>query len=87
MIHAVGNIILKVLAAQVIMGGPIVVAVDLSVADLSIADLSVADLSVADLNVVLIVVVVEAGRGADNQCSPVRAKCPAFAYLYIICKS
>ena len=82
MIHAVGNIILKVLAAQVIMGGPIVVAVDLSVADLSIADLSV-----ADLNVVLIVVVVEAGRGADNQCSPVRAKCPAFAYLYIICKS
>ena len=72
MIHAVGNIILKVLAAQVIMGGPIVVAVDLSV---------------ADLNVVLIVVVVEAGRGADNQCSPVRAKCPAFAYLYIICKS
>ena len=32
MIHAVGNIILKVLAAQVIMGGPIVVAVDLSVA-------------------------------------------------------
>ena len=66
---------------------------DLSIADLSIADLSIADLSVADLSVVLIAVVVEAGRGAEpkatalNQGSPVRAKCPAFAYLYIICKS
>jgi hypothetical protein len=32
MIHAVGNLILKVPSAQVIMGGSIVVAVDLSVA-------------------------------------------------------
>jgi len=49
--HVVGNLILNL--ALIIMGGPIVVA-----ADLSVADLSVADLSVADLSVVLIVVVV-----------------------------
>ena len=39
--------------ALIIMGGPIVVAADLSIADLSIADLSVADLSVAHLSVVV----------------------------------
>jgi hypothetical protein len=37
MIHAVGYLFLKVLEAQVIMGGPNVVAVDLNVADLSVA--------------------------------------------------
>ena len=41
MIHAVGNLFPKVLEAQVIMGGPNVVAVDLGVADLSVTDLSV----------------------------------------------
>jgi|LauGreSBDMM110SN_4_FD.fasta_scaffold717240_2 hypothetical protein len=60
MIHAVGNLILKVPSAQVIMGGSIVVAADLSVADLSVAVVPVVVTVVPVVVTVVPVVVIKA---------------------------